>query len=66
MTMQKISIDNAIVDLSQPQLLDYWTNYFGVTEELLKEVIAIVGNSTKEVEEYINKLINYYMHTYNI
>lgn len=64
--MQKISIDNAIVDLSQPQLLDYWTNYFGVTEELLKEVIAIVGNSTKEVEEYINKLINYYMHTYNI
>ncbi len=66
MTIQKNSIDNAIVDLSQQQLLDYWTNYFGVTEKLLKEVVAIVGNSTEQVEEYINKLITYYMHTYNI
>ncbi len=66
MTIQKNYIDNAIVDLSQPQLLDYWTNYFGVTEKLLKEVVAIVGNSTEQVEEYINKLITYYMHTYNI
>ncbi len=53
-----------VVNLSQPYLVAYWTEHFGVTEKLLRQAVEAVGNSADKVEAYISSIIIYYMHTY--
>lgn len=37
--------------------LEYWSNRFGVSREVLKQAIAKVGLSATAVEQYIKKVI---------
>jgi hypothetical protein len=45
--------DASRVSLQEPWEVKYWTERFGVTAEQLQEAVNAVGNSVREVEEYL-------------
>ncbi len=46
-------LDNKRIDINDPQEIRNWCNSFGCTESELKQAVAAVGTSAKEVREYL-------------
>jgi hypothetical protein len=48
-------ITGATISLDHQQEINYWTDYFGVTPEQLREAVGKVGNSAEAVERELAK-----------
>jgi hypothetical protein len=47
--------DRARVNVNEPHEVRYWTEKFGVSEEILIKAVSIVGVSADEVGRYLKK-----------
>lgn len=50
-----VNADRARININEGYELDYWSNKFGVSKDKLKAVVQTVGNSAREVEDYLKK-----------
>ena len=50
------SPDRDLININEAYELQDWANKFGVTHDKLKDAVHAVGNSSKKVEEYLNKI----------
>ncbi len=51
---KKKPLDSKRVSLSQQWEIDYWCDKFNCTEEELDNAVANVGDSAREVEDYLD------------
>jgi hypothetical protein len=55
-TLQKhMAADRALIALSQPHEVRYWSKKFKVTPAKLKAAVGAVGHSSKKVGAYLGK-----------
>ncbi|WP_454804570.1 DUF3606 domain-containing protein [Mucilaginibacter phyllosphaerae] len=49
------SPDRDRINVNEDYELQYWSEKFNVSREILKDAVKAVGTSVKEVQEYLNK-----------
>jgi len=48
-------LDRELIDLKEPQEVDYWTDKFDITRAKLRAAVNAAGNLAKDVEAYLKK-----------
>jgi hypothetical protein len=51
----KTALDRKLVSLEQEHELRYWTEVLGCTEQELRRAVAQVGNSVRDVRDYLGR-----------
>lgn len=49
------SPDRGRINVNEDYELQYWSEKFNVSCDILKDAVKAVGTSVKEVQEYLNK-----------
>lgn len=49
------SPDRDRINVNEDYELQYWSEKFNVSRDILKDAVKAVGTSVKEVQEYLNK-----------
>lgn len=47
--------DSKLINISENYEVEYWSEKFNVSAEVLKNAVAVAGNTAKDVEAYLNR-----------
>jgi hypothetical protein len=47
--------DSKLINISENYEVEYWSQKFNVSAEVLKNAVAVAGNTVKDVEAYLNR-----------